>query len=177
MAADAAGNVYLALNASNQVWKLKPTSSSFEADSTFGSGGFIGNKDGRSGSKSNELSGPIDVAVITTFDGEQVLVSDAGNHRIERFDRNGQFANSGFHVAKDGSFVSSYGEFGTNQSQLNNPRGLGQNELGVHLFIADSGNNRIVVAEPSFSPLATSGGFQFCGGAAAEARCCKGRGV
>ena len=155
---DTAGNVYLALNASNQVWKFKPTSTSFAADSTFASAGFIGNKDGRSGSKSNELNAPFDVAITTDFDGGQILVSDAGNHRIERFDQNGQFARSGFHVAKDGSFVSSFGEFGTNQSQFNNPRGLGQNELRGHLFIADSGNNRIVVAEASFGPLATSGG-------------------
>ena len=155
---DRSGNVYMALNASNQVWKFKPTSASFEPDPSFGNGGFIGNKDGSSGSKSNELNAPFDVSVTVSFDGEQILVTDAGNHRIERFDKMGRSSNAGYHVARDGSFVSSFGQHGTNQSQFNNPCGLGQDQLREHLFIADEGNNRVVVAEPSFGSLATSGG-------------------
>jgi hypothetical protein len=154
---DAAGNLYIALNASNQVWKFKPTTDSFEADYAFGNSGFIGNANGSSGSKSNELSAPFDVAVANSFDGDQILISDTGNHRIERFDKSGRFESAGYHVAKDGSFVSSFGEYGTNRSQFNEPRGLGQNELREHLFIADSGNNRVAVAHASFGPLATSG--------------------
>jgi len=48
---DEAGNVYLGLSQSNQVWKLNPTTNSFSPDTSFGNGGFIGNKDGSSGSK------------------------------------------------------------------------------------------------------------------------------
>ena len=152
---DASGNVYIALSASNQVWKFTPTSDSFQVDRAFGNGGFIGNPDGRSGSKSNELNAPFDVAIVTSFDGERILVSDSGNHRIERFSMSGE-SSGGYHVGKQGEFISSFGEQGTNVGQFKSPQGLASGEPYQHLFIADAGNNRIAVAD-DFGPQAASG--------------------
>ncbi len=145
---DESGNVYVALSASNQVWKFKPTSDSFEVDRAFGHGGFIGNPDGSSGSKSNELNAPFDIAIFGSFDGQQIMVADSGNHRIERFSMSGAFSqSSGYHVGKNGEFISSFGEQGTNVGQFKDPRGLASGEPHQHLFVADSGNDRIVVAD------------------------------
>jgi hypothetical protein len=155
---DQSGSVYLALSASNQVWKFKPTPTSFEPDYAFGNGGFIGNKDGSSGSGTNALNRPFDVAVIRDLEGEVILVSDSGNHRIQRFTRDGKFSlRGGVMLNKEGGITSAFGELGTNRSQFKNPKGLAFGEW--HLFIADSGNNRITVAHHEFGPEATSGGM------------------
>jgi len=153
---DEAGNVYVALNQSNQVWKLKPTTNSFSPDTSFGNGGFIGNEDGSSGPKSNELSAPFDVAVCRDFDGEVIMVSDSGNHRVERFSRKGVIITTGFHVDRNGQFLSSLGAYGTNIGQFINPKGLSFGGSHSLLFIADSGNDRIIVAHET-EALAASG--------------------
>jgi glucodextranase-like protein/Kelch motif protein len=154
---DEAGNVYLALSGSNQVWKFTPTTNSFAPDVSFGNGGFIGNRDGGSGSKSNELSAPFDVAVTRDFNGRTIVVSDSGNHRIERFSESGKFVADGYHVGTNGEFISSFGSRGTNAAQFNDPKGLCFGGSHEYLFIADSGNDRVTVASAGFGPLATSG--------------------
>ncbi|HYV29616.1 MAG TPA: hypothetical protein VEO53_00685, partial [Candidatus Binatia bacterium] len=106
---DEAGNVYVALSGSNQVWKFIPTTNSFAPDAAFGNGGFVGNKDGSSGSKSNELNAPFAVAVTRDFKGAVIMVSDSGNHRIERFSRDFMIDASGFHVGTNREFISSFG--------------------------------------------------------------------
>jgi hypothetical protein len=128
---DAAGNVYVAMTGSNQVWKFKPTANSFEADTSFGNGGFIGNKDGSAGSSSDQFNAPFDVAVSP--DGQGIVVSDSGNHRIQSF-------------TKGGTFTGSSGKKGNGLGQFNHPKGLAFGS-GVEqfLFVADSDNNRVVV--------------------------------
>lgn len=154
---DYAGNVYMALSRSNQVWKFKPTTNSFVADATFGNSGFIGNKDGSSGAKSNELNAPFDVAVTHDYDGETIMVSDSANHRLEKFREDGRFAANGYHVGTNGEFICSLGSRGTNLGEFNSPKGLSFGGSHLYLFIADSGNDRITVAHDGIDALATSG--------------------
>jgi len=126
---DGAGNVYVAVTASNQVWKFFPTNSSFQADTNFGVGGCIGLTNGLSGTDTNEFNAPFDVAV----NGGTISVSDSGNNRIQQFDTNG-------------NFIASFGSSGSDVGQFNTPKGLTYDSVGT-LYIVDSGNNRIVMAQ------------------------------
>lgn len=58
-----------------------------------------------------------------------IFVSDTGNQRIQKFDR-------------DGNFITQWGGFGTNDGQFNFPYGLSVDSRG-HVFIVDSGNMRV----------------------------------
>jgi hypothetical protein len=130
---DAAGNVYVTVTASNQVWKFNPTDTSFQADSSFGNGGYIGIDDGSSGTNSGEFNAPFDVAV--SADGGTISVSDTGNNRVQQFD-------------SSGNFLDSFGTEGSAVGQFNTPKGLTYDSANT-LYIVDSGNNRIVLAEGS----------------------------
>ena len=140
---DGAGNVYVAVTGSNQVWKLNPTTNSFLADTNFGIGGCIGLTNGASGANNGEFNAPFDVAVSP--DGSQISVSDSGNNRIQQFS------------ATDGSFVATFGSQGSAVGQFNSPKGLTFDSSGT-LYIVDSGNNRIVMAEGSSVMGATGSG-------------------
>jgi hypothetical protein len=141
LAVDGSGNVYVAVTGSNQVWKFKPTTNSFEADTSFGNGGFIGNKDGSAGSGSNQLNAPFDV--VLSGNGQTITVSDSGNQRLQQFARNGTPA------------VSS-SVYGGLMGQLKRPTGLANCDHDIYLLIIDSGNNRIVLSNDSM-PMGTSG--------------------
>ena len=131
---DTNGNVYVAETASNQVWKFFPTNSSFQADSNFGIGGFIGATNGATGTTNGQFNAPIDVAVSP--DGGTISVSDSGNNRIQQFDPSGKF-------------IDSFGTNGTAAGQFNTPKGLSYDPAGT-LYVVDSGNNRIVLAQGIF---------------------------
>jgi DNA-binding beta-propeller fold protein YncE len=131
---DGVGNVYVAMTASNQVWKFNPTDTSFQADTNFGIGGFIGITNGVAGTNTGEFNGPYDVAVSP--DGQTISVSDSGNNRIQQFS------------ATNGAFVASFGSQGSAVGQFNTPKGLTYDALGT-LYIVDSGNNRLVLVEGS----------------------------
>jgi len=131
---DAAGNVYVALTASNQVWKFFPTNSSFQADTNFGSGGFIGDTNGATGVNNGQFNAPFDVAVSP--DGRTISVSDSGNNRIQQFS------------ATNGSFIVSFGTNGNLVGQFSNLKGLTYDSAGT-LYVVDSGNDRIVLAQDS----------------------------
>ncbi|MEI6197276.1 MAG: NHL repeat-containing protein, partial [Verrucomicrobiota bacterium] len=129
---DSAGNVYVVVTASNQVCRLNPTTTSFQIDTSFGwLGGSIGTFDGRSGTNTTEFNAPFDVAVSP--DGQTIAVSDSGNDRIQMFNTNGNYLN----------FV---GTTGNALGQFQLPKGLAYDSVGV-LYIVDSGNNRIVMAQ------------------------------
>ena len=68
---------------------------------------------------------------IDVDSSNNVYVADSSNHRIEKFDRNGNF------IAKWGSFGSADGEF-------NNARGIAT-ETSNKIYVADTDNNRIQV--------------------------------
>jgi len=137
---DGAGNVLVAVSGRSQIWKFRPTANAFEPDRTFGTGGFIGSEDGRPGSAPNQLNAPFDIAVAPN--GQEIVVSDCGNHRIQRF-------------TKDGAFVDSFGQKGPGDWQFKGPKGLAFDDIG-QLFIADSGHSRVVVALED-GPVAASG--------------------
>jgi NHL repeat len=130
---DGAGNVYVALTASNQVWKYFPTNTAFVADTNFGVGGCIGNTDGTSGTSNGAFNAPFDVAVSP--DGGTISVSDSGNNRIQQF-------------STKGTFTAAFGTNGTDVGQFNKPLGLTYDSVG-NLYIVDSGNNRIAIANDS----------------------------
>ncbi len=138
---DATGNVYVALTGSNQVWKFNPTTNSFIADTNFGFGGFIGKTNGTSGANTNEFNAPFDVAVSP--DGETISISDSGNNRIQSS------------AATNGAFVASFGTNGSSIGQFNTPEGLTYDAVGT-LYIVDSGNDRVAVAQ-GFGILGLSG--------------------
>ena len=137
---DANGNVYVAISALNQVAKYKHASGTgnLELDTSFGTGGFIGS----AGTGDGQFNTPYDVAVSP--DGQEIVVSDSGNHRIQRFS-----------VPYFGFFVGTFGSLGSGAGQFNTPKGLTYDNTG-YLYIVDSGNNRVVLTTSS-STLGTSG--------------------
>ncbi len=140
---DGAGNVYVAVTGSNQVWKLNPTTNSFQADTNFGIGGCIGLTNGASGTTNGAFNAPFDVAV--TPDGSQISVSDSGNNRIQQFS------------ATNGAYIASFGSQGGAVGQFNTPKGLTYDSVGT-LYIVDSGNNRLVLAQGSAVMAVTGSG-------------------
>jgi hypothetical protein len=139
-AVDADGNIYAAVTGNNQIWKFRPTKDSFEVDESFGSGGFIGNKDGSPGSGVNQFSAPFD-AVISR-DGKILTVSDSGNRRLQQFPLNG---------------VSHGPLQGSQSGVFKTPKGMAYDDIGVYLFIVDSEANRIGVALDDLGPVGMSG--------------------
>ena len=123
---DSAGQVYVALTGNNQVARLKPDGNTFVLDALFNGTGKIGRPDGAAAS---EFDQPYDVAV--TPDGQQVYVSDTGNHRVQKF-------------TSAGVFVSAIGEPGNQIGQLNTPKGICASSDGT-IYVADAGNHRIGV--------------------------------
>lgn len=67
--------------------------------------------------------------------GQALYVADAWNHRIQVFDLEGQF-------------VKSFGSFGSALDQFQVPLDVKQGSDGL-LYVLDSGNNRILVVEPT----------------------------
>jgi len=128
---DSAGNVYVAVKSSNQVWKLFPTTSSFQFDTNFGVAGRIGLVSGLSGTNSGQFNAPYDVAV--SADATEISVSDSSNNRIQQFN------------ATNGVFNASFGSLGSGSGQFNTPKGLIYDSVGA-LYIVDAGNNRIALS-------------------------------
>ena len=137
---DTNGNVYVAVTGGNQVWKFNPTSSSFQADTNFGIGGFIGLTNGASGTNTSDFNAPFDVAVSP--DGQEISVSDSGNNRIQQFS------------ATKGAFISILRTNDSDIGQLNLPKGLTYDSADT-LYIVDAGNSRIVLAQGGFIEGAT----------------------
>jgi len=128
---DSNGNIYVAVTASNQVWKLHPSGSSFVTDTSFGTNGVIGYVNGASGTSPGSFNAPYGVAVSS--DNSQIAVSDSGNNRIQFFDTSGNYTNS-------------YGSTGNSLGEFSSPEGLSYDSQN-NLYIADTGNDRIVVGD------------------------------
>jgi len=88
------------------------------------------------------LSGPAGI-VVNPYDGT-LYVADSGNNRVLRYPR--PVAQTG-RITPDAVIgqpdFTSNASAAVNASSLNNPRGLGFSADG-HLFVADSGNNRVL---------------------------------
>ena len=135
---DTSGNAYVALSGENHVAKDKPAGGSFQLDTSFNGTGVMGS----AGSGDGQFNTPFDVAV--TPDGEEIAVSDSGNHRIERF-------------SSAGEFIQAFGAQGSGAQQFNTPKGLAYDDVG-NLYVVDAGNSRIVLTD-SVASLGTSGSY------------------
>jgi sugar lactone lactonase YvrE len=124
---DVAGRVYVAVSGANQVKKYAPNGVSFQLDTAFNGTGRIGKADGTVGTGPGEFNSPYDVAV--TSDGQTIFVSDSGNHRIQKFTR-------------QGTHLLSIGSQGSGIGQFTSPKGLSFSRDDA-LFVVDSGNHRI----------------------------------
>ena len=61
-----------------------------------------------------------------------------------------------------GDYVCTFGKFGISQGQFDNPTGISYNFTLKHLYVADSGNNRIQVFDADFRFVKTFGCQVYC---------------
>jgi DNA-binding beta-propeller fold protein YncE len=76
--------------------------------------------------EAGQLRSPWGISVDGAGD---VYVSDTGNHRVEKFDR-------------EGNFITQWGGFGNGKGQFNFPYGIAVDVRGS-VFVVDSGNTRV----------------------------------
>jgi DNA-binding beta-propeller fold protein YncE len=76
--------------------------------------------------EAGQLRSPWGIAVDGAGD---VYVTDTGNHRVEKFD-------------KEGNFITQWGGFGNGDGQFNFPYGIAVDAKGS-VFVIDSGNTRV----------------------------------
>ena len=76
--------------------------------------------------EAGQLRSPWGIAVDGAGD---VYVTDTGNHRVEKFDR-------------EGNFIAQWGGFGNSDGQFNFPYGIAVDAKGS-VFVVDSGNTRV----------------------------------
>jgi tripartite motif-containing protein 71 len=76
--------------------------------------------------EAGQLRSPWGIAVDGAGD---VFVTDTGNHRVEKFDR-------------EGNFITQWGGFGNGDGQFNFPYGVAVDAKGS-VFVVDSGNTRV----------------------------------
>ncbi len=98
----------------------------------FTSGGAFIGKWGKNGAGDGEFANSNDgPAGVATDDLGFVYVVDKNNHRIQKFD-------------SDGNFVKKWGEYGDGDGEFKWPRGIELDGAG-HVYVADTENNRIQV--------------------------------
>lgn len=83
---------------------------------------------GSTGTEPGKLNGPTDVAVDAS---DNILVLDSGNGRVQSFDR-------------DGNFLSTFGTSGSGAGQLLNAQGLFVDPDSGKIYVADTGNQRVL---------------------------------
>lgn len=137
---DEEGRVYVALKTLHQVIRLVPDGTTFVLDGSFNGTGKIGRSDAASGSEPGEFNQPYDVVL----DGDNLYVTDMGNHRLQVFGLNG-------------AFQEAIGEYGADLGQFSAPKGITRG-ADTNLYVVDSGNNRIVLISGSDSLLRISAG-------------------
>ncbi len=144
VAVDAVGRIYVADSGNNRV-------QIFNADGSFlrqfGSTCKLDTKEGCQGDGRGQFNEPWGIAV----DKEgNVYVSDTWNHRIQKFDKDGQFLNMW------GVFESTGGELGKSFA-FYGPRQLAVG-LDGKLYAMDTGNKRVQVFSPDGSFASQFGG-------------------
>lgn len=106
---------------------------------------------GESGALEGQFSFPKDLAVDA--DGN-VYVVDSQNHRVQKFD-------------SEGEFITAWGSFGTEPGQFSEPWGIAVNEEGT-IYVADTWNHRIQSFTSDGELLSYWGVFQDTGGQLSE---------
>eukprot|EP01125_Pyxidicula_operculata_P015803 TRINITY_DN5389_c0_g1_i2.p1 TRINITY_DN5389_c0_g1~~TRINITY_DN5389_c0_g1_i2.p1 ORF type:complete len:506 (+),score=99.59 TRINITY_DN5389_c0_g1_i2:227-1744(+) len=98
---------------------------------------------GTRGSQDSQFHNPCGIAV-SPIDGA-IVVADYSNHRIQIFEQ-------------DGSFVKSFGSFGSGEGELTNPRGVVVDNHG-NIFVADTNNHRIQMFSSEGKFMTSFGSF------------------
>ena len=96
---------------------------------------------GKEGLGGGMLKYPLGVAVT---DGDEIVVTDENNHRVQVFDSNG-------------TFLRSFGHKGENAGELSYPVGVAINK-DRNIFVAENGNNRIQIFSWEGRHLGSFGG-------------------
>ena len=96
---------------------------------------------GKKGSGDGMFEYPLGVAVS---DGDEIVVADQLNHRVQVFDRNG-------------TFLRSFGRKGENDGEFNHPFGIAINK-DRNIFVADSENHRVQILSWEGRHLGSFGG-------------------
>ena len=96
---------------------------------------------GKKGSGDGMFMYPVGVAVS---DGDEIVVADQGNHRVQAFDSNG-------------SFLRSFGHSGKNAGEFSYPYGIAINK-DRNIFVAGSNNRRIQIFSLEGRHLGSFGG-------------------
>ena len=96
---------------------------------------------GKEGSGEGMFKNPHGVAVS---DGDEIVVADECNHRVQVFDSNG-------------TFLRSFGHQGKNAGEFNCPVGVAIDK-DRNIFVADNGNNRIQILSWEGRHLGSFGG-------------------
>ena len=124
IAVDTSGNVYVADPDKNRALKFD-SNGDFLLGVGAGYNGVAGSV-GTAGSGAGQFYNPQGVAV----DGNGSLyVADNNNHRIQKFDSNG-------------NFLFQIGTFGSQNGQFNHPIGV-TTDLSGNIYVADGNNNRV----------------------------------
>jgi uncharacterized protein YjiK len=118
----------LAVDPSNDVYMTKKSTDQIQK---FDVNGNLVQEFGGSGNGNGELSDP---AAIAIDDAGSIYVLDTGNTRIQKFDASG-------------AYVTQWGSYGDcaiscSDGQVKAPTGIAVDDSG-HVFVADTGNNRI----------------------------------
>jgi len=113
VAADSAGNVYVADAANNRIQKFTASGAYITQWGSYGSG-------------NGQFHDPNGVAVDSAGN---VYVADSNNQRIQKF-------------AADGTYISQIGSAGSGNGQLYYPEGVAVDTVG-NVYVADSNNQRI----------------------------------
>jgi alpha-tubulin suppressor-like RCC1 family protein/V8-like Glu-specific endopeptidase len=100
------------------------------------------------GSGDGQLSGPR--AVACDPDTSALFIADTGNHRLQRF-------------SKDGAFLGKWGSFGAGPGQLDTPVDVDVDELG-RVIVTEAGNKRAQIFTAGGSLLSVLGGPGAAGG-------------
>jgi glucose/arabinose dehydrogenase len=155
IAADEAGNIYVADAANHSIRKISTDSKV----TTLAGTGIFGAVDGRG--KVAQFNHPTDVAVAA--DGT-VYVADTLNHLIRKIDVNG--AVTTLNSASDrtiqirpgeASFAGSYKDGSLEEAMFNEPSGLALDSAG-NLYVSDTGNQRIRYIDFSAGTVTTVAG-------------------
>ena len=132
VAVGADGSIFVADTRNHRVKRLATDGSVI---SIWGAGGGT---TAQAGTGLGEFSSPVGIAVDANGN---VLVSDYGNHRIQK-------------LSADGTPLAQWGTYGTEPGQFAYPRGIAIAPTG-EIFVADTNNRRVQVLSPAGVPLRT----------------------
>ncbi len=162
------GDVYIADSGNHRVRKIDASTGRVQTVAGTGEAGY-------SGDGSAAAAAVLNAPAFVFVDGEgNLLIADTGNHRIRKVDAATGVITT---VAGDGRAGLLGDGSPATASHLNEPRGAVTDRSG-HLFIADTGNNRIrrvdnftgvITTFAGSGGIGIQGGFSGDGGAATDA--------